>query len=735
MKKLQLLFVFLLLSVIGFGQLTVTVPTITATPGQTVNIPVKLYGASSSGVPVSSANLSIPYDTNKLTFVGIVNFYSGTPTSEWFYSGNYDADVCNSYTISANWLQSAMNTVAIPDGTTLYEIQFVYKGGNSALNFCIHEFTGSGPNYDLIQNTTASGAVNMVPASLTGPTAACLGVAGNVYTTDTGKTNYSWSVTGGIVTSGGSSSQNTATVTWNTAGSQSITASYTGANSTSLPVTVTPGPLALVSIAASANPVCLNASVTFTATPTNGGTIPVYQWKKNGTNVGSNSATYTYVPANNDVITCALTSSEVCITGIPAISNSIVMTVNPLTSGVSISVSANNVVAGAPVTFTAVPVNGGTAPVYVWRVNNSISGTNSPTFTYTPANGDVVFCLITPNAPCVNASFTSNVITMTVITPAGSLLVTLPNKTAMPGDILYYPVKLKGASSSGKPISSANIQITYDPAVLHYDTLVNFYAAMPTGQWFFSGNLNIVAANWMEPSLMTLPVPDSTTLFEIKFTYLGGTSALPFAVNEFTNATYDFIPTNHVNGDVNQLVPSNTTVQNATVSATHDTCFNALQVITVAGNGTVFTIQNGGSATFVAGQKISFLPGTTVAQNGYLHGYITQDGHYCNQPLNPVVNTKTSDEETTSIPEMISNQAIHVYPNPTTGIFMVEVKGESQVMLTKAEIYSISGTKLHTVVLANERKHEFSVTELKPGLYFIHIFTNDRSEILKFVKL
>jgi hypothetical protein len=86
---------------------------------------------------------------------------------------------------------------------------------------------------------------------------------------------------------------------------------------------------------------------------------------------------------------------------------------------------------------------------------------------------------------------------------------------------------------------------------LKYDTITNFYSVMPKSQWFFSGYNGLVSANWLEPSLLTLAIPDNTTLYEIKFTYKGGNSPLNFSVNEFTNAAYNLIPTTPVNGAVN----------------------------------------------------------------------------------------------------------------------------------------------------------------------------------------
>ncbi|NLJ21326.1 MAG: T9SS type A sorting domain-containing protein [Bacteroidales bacterium] len=76
-----------------------------------------------------------------------------------------------------------------------------------------------------------------------------------------------------------------------------------------------------VSISYSPSVVYTNTPVIFTATPTNGGSAPLYEWSVNGTVVGTNSSTYTYTPQNGDVVSCKLTSSYPCATGNPATSS------------------------------------------------------------------------------------------------------------------------------------------------------------------------------------------------------------------------------------------------------------------------------------------------------------------------------------------------------------------------------------------------------------------------------
>lgn len=124
---------------------------------------------------------------------------------------------------------------------------------------------------------------------------------------------------------------------------------------------ITPSLPASVSIAAvPSGAICAGTSVTFTATPTKGGVTPAYQWKVNGTDAGTNSATYTLTTlADNDVIKVEMTSNATCVTGSPATSNEITISVTP-TVGIPVftlgTSSARDQGVG-PFTYTATASN------------------------------------------------------------------------------------------------------------------------------------------------------------------------------------------------------------------------------------------------------------------------------------------------------------------------------------------------------------------------------------------
>ncbi len=118
------------------------------------------------------------------------------------------------------------------------------------------------------------------------------------------------------------------------AGSSTISYSVTDANNCQTVVTklvnvsglVTP----TISISASANTICNGSTVLFSASTTNAGSAPIYQWYKNGISVGANSATYSDASLiNSDVLSCILTANS-CASNPIANSNLITITVNPI---------------------------------------------------------------------------------------------------------------------------------------------------------------------------------------------------------------------------------------------------------------------------------------------------------------------------------------------------------------------------------------------------------------------
>ena len=100
-------------------------------------------------------------------------------------------------------------------------------------------------NYNNTNGCTATTAtvynvtVNPLPVpTITEPVSVCAGSTGNVYITEAGMTGYTWQISSGG-TPVGPTNTNSITVTWNTAGPQTVSVNYTNSNGcTSSPATV-----------------------------------------------------------------------------------------------------------------------------------------------------------------------------------------------------------------------------------------------------------------------------------------------------------------------------------------------------------------------------------------------------------------------------------------------------------------------------------------------------------------
>ncbi|WP_167604839.1 PKD-like domain-containing protein [Maribellus sediminis] len=247
-------------------------------------------------------------------------------------------------------------------------------------------------------------------------------------------------------------------------------------------MTVNPLNIPDVTIYESLNDICEGTSVTFTADPViNGGTNPTFEWFLNDNPVGGNSLTYVTDSLNDgDQVKVVLTADpSASCPGPPDTSNVVVMTVSLLdTVSVSVSVTADTVCVGTPVTLTATPVNGGSTPAYQWRKNGVNVGTNSSTYTYTPLNNDQVSVILTSNATCTagNPAY-SDTVTMTIDPlPTASAggdtticveeAVTLSGATAGNGTILWTH------DGNGTLVDSTTLTPTYTSAATDEGTTV-----------------------------------------------------------------------------------------------------------------------------------------------------------------------------------------------------------------------------------------------------------------------
>jgi hypothetical protein len=175
--------------------------------------------------------------------------------------------------------------------------------------------------------------------------------------------------------------------------------------------------------------------------------------------------------------------------------------------------------------------------------------------------------------------------------------------------------------------------------------------------------------------------------------------------------------------------PCQALVTNQTVLPGQNKCYSATQTIVVAGNSATFTVLNGGSATLIAGQKISFLPGTTVESGGYLWGYISPDGPFCqaSQPGKAITEANTGMTG-------IGLTSFRVYPNPTAGQFVIAFAKKTLSENVTVEIYGMYGEKVLSKIISAEQENVFSLSNQPAGVYFIRVMMGTEYETAKIIR-
>lgn len=233
-----------------------------------------------------------------------------------------------------------------------------------------------------------------------------------------------------------------------------------------------------VNISTSSTSICLGSDAIFTATFSNEGSTPVYQWQVNNITIGISSPEFsTSSLTNGSQVKLIMKSSAFCVSQPTVISNIITMNViNPTSPTVSISSALNNICMGENITLTATPVNGGSSPLYQWQVNDVNAGTNSNIFTTnTLTNGSKIKVIMTSNASCASpASATSNAITINVnsVTPAISISTSSTN-ICSGSNIIFTARVINGGLSPQYQWVKNGINVGLNDSIYSSNNLIN----------------------------------------------------------------------------------------------------------------------------------------------------------------------------------------------------------------------------------------------------------------------
>ncbi len=629
--------------------------------------PPQSFTYTLSGATTGSGSGTASGQTFNAGVTTVAYVLTGSPTVNCSFTVTVNTNIIPSVSVAAapgNTICSGTNVIftATPTNGGTPSYQWKLNGGNVGTNSATYQ-NAALLNGDVVTcvmtssiacanpNPATSNTITMTVNSTVTPSVSIAAAPGNnicsgtnvVFTatpTNGGTPSYQWKLNGGNVGTNSATYQNAALINGDVITcvmTSSLTCTSTNpVTSNSITMTVTANVTPSVSIAAApGNNICSGTNVIFTATPTNGGT-PSYQWKLNGGNVGTNSATYQNAAlANGDVVTCVMTSSIACATPNPVTSNAITMTVTTtITPSVSIAASPGTTIcSGTNVTFTATPTNGGT-PSYQWKLNGGNVGTNSATYQNASlTNGDVVTCVMTSSLTCTSANpITSNAITITVtsaITPSVAIGAAPGNTICSGTNVTFTATPTNGGTPSYQwKLNGGNVgtnSATYQNSTLINGDVVTCVMtssiACANPNPVTSNPITMIVTSTVTPSVSIAAAPGNSVCSGTNVTFTatptnGGTPSYQWKLNGGnvgTNST-TYQNSTLANGDVITCVMTSS----LTCTSSNPVTSNAITMTVTANVTPSLTIAAAPGNTICSGTNVVF---TATPTNGGTPSY------------------------------------------------------------------------------------------------------------------
>jgi len=163
-------------------------------------------------------------------------------------------------------------------------------------------------------------------------------------------------------------------------------------------------------------------------------------------------------------------------------------------------------------------------------------------------------------------------------------------------------------------------------------------------------------------------------------------------------------------------------LENLSIIAPEELCFDATETITLAGNGKYFEVEPNAQAEIIAGQKILILDGSWIHENAYFLARIATDNDYCGNRKSMLASQEeTHTERENQFQNEIIETSIRVFPNPTSGMVTVQISELKDSKPYSVIIYDLIGKPVYASALSEKTDLQIDLSSHPKGIYLIRV--------------
>jgi hypothetical protein len=183
---------------------------------------------------------------------------------------------------------------------------------------------------------------------------------------------------------------------------------------------------------------------------------------------------------------------------------------------------------------------------------------------------------------------------------------------------------------------------------------------------------------------------------------------------------------------LSETIPNDLFLQNYTIFAGQVVCYNAIQSIKTAVSSTIYYVQNGAEASFIAGSRIIFYPGTKFYSGSHVHARLAPGGPYCAPTKSTIDSLNNGNNEFLTEISAV-DRVFKVFPNPTSGSLTLEFYGNPSGYHS-IEIFDFLGRRLiQQNINQGEIKKTISLSGRPTGIYVVRDISSEGIRLKKVI--